>query len=67
MTVRELISKLQKCNPDTIVWLGMRRDADINQIISVKDGDDEMIYLSDDTRDIIADCKNEGYKIKEIK
>lgn len=67
MTVKELMLKLQKCNPDTTVWLGMRRDADINQIISVKDDDYEVIYLSDDPRDIIADCEDEGYKIKIIK
>lgn len=70
MTVEELISKLQKCNPNARVYTEQYNDSRVNKIGTVEAYDydkSDVVYLADDLCAVELDLEYEGLKLKEIK
>lgn len=52
MTVKELIEKLQKCNPDAKVCVEVWSNPAANEVKEYTFGDDHYVYIGDDLENL---------------
>lgn len=52
MTVKELIEKLQKCDPNAKVCVEVWMDADAREVKEYTDGDYNCVYIGDDLEEL---------------
>ena len=70
MTVKELVEKLEKCNPDARVYTEQYNDSRVNTVGTVEAYDydkADVVYLADDLCAVKLDLEYEGLKLTEVK
>lgn len=60
MTVKELIEKLQKCNPDAEVCIETYMDASANEVKEYTDGEYNCVYIGDSLEELTYMLKEES-------
>ena len=66
MTVKELIEKLQKCNPDATVCVEAWSDPEVKEVKEYTDGDCTYVYIGDDLENVTYEMTEED-DFKEVK
>jgi len=64
MTVRELIEKLKKYNPDAIVCVEAWMDPQAQEVKGYTDGNEHYVYIGDDLENITYELV-EDYEFEE--
>lgn len=68
MLVKDLIKKLQKCNPNARVYTEQYNDSSVGVVGEVDNYNGmDVVYLADDLWAIEEELKEEGLTIKEVK
>ena len=65
MTVKELITKLQKCNPDAIACVEAWANPEIEEVKEYTDGDTTYVYVGDDLENLTYELTEEN-DFKEV-
>ena len=68
MIVKELINKLQKCNPEARVYTEQYNDSSVGVVGEVDNYNGmDVVYLGDTLWAVEEELKEEGLTIKEVK
>ena len=68
MTVKELITKLQKCNPEAKVYTEQHNENNISEIGEIDNYNGmKVVYLADTLYAVEEELNKEGVVIKEVK
>ena len=65
MTVKELITKLQTCNPDAIVCVEAWSDPGVKEVKEYTDGKYNYVYIGDDLENLTYELTEED-NFKEV-